>query len=440
MASPQDPPLVFDDLAIDFAGRRLTRAGQAVALEPKAFDVLALLAGAPGTAFTRDQILDAVWGHRHVTPGVLNRVMTMLRHALGEEANAPRYLHTLHGVGYRFDLPEAHSAATSESALPSPVALDVPAAAAAARPSSRWPVRTWLAALLVLVALAGAWWWGRDDTAARAPQAAAAAPAPTLIVMPLKPIGETGSAPEIAAGLSEELISELARIAGLRVIARESTTLAAAEGKSMAGQVAQLGITHALEGSLRQSGEALRVNIRLTDVASGRTVWSQDYDREAADVLALQREIAQAVATALTLKLKLALAAAPRGGDAEFLRRYFAAHAGADLIPRRGRQEVERLETEFRELVYQRPDDARTHAGLASVLEARAFQHPELAAGLRQEAAREAAIAISLDPRSAEARRVQAAAACRAEDWERCVGLSESAIASAPSDSPMRVH
>ena len=82
MAAPPDP-LVFDDFAIDLAGRRLTRGGQVLALEPKAFDVLALLVGAPGTAFTRDQILDAVWGHRHVTPGVLNRVMTLLRHALG---------------------------------------------------------------------------------------------------------------------------------------------------------------------------------------------------------------------------------------------------------------------------------------------------------------------------------------------------------------------
>ena len=57
-------------------------------LEPKAFAVLALLAGTPGRVFTRDEILDAIWGHRNVTPGVLNRVMTLLRHALGEDAQA----------------------------------------------------------------------------------------------------------------------------------------------------------------------------------------------------------------------------------------------------------------------------------------------------------------------------------------------------------------
>jgi DNA-binding winged helix-turn-helix (wHTH) protein len=90
MPSPPPSALAFDDVVLDVTGRRLLRAGQPVALEPKAFDVLALLASSPGQAFTRDQILDAVWGHRHVTPGVLNRIMTLLRHALGEEAQAPR--------------------------------------------------------------------------------------------------------------------------------------------------------------------------------------------------------------------------------------------------------------------------------------------------------------------------------------------------------------
>src|SRR5687767_2865222 len=116
MTLPSQQILSFDEMTIDFVGRRLCRNGQPLALERKAFEVLALLAGSPGTAFTRDQILDAVWGHRHVTPGVLNRVMTLLRHALGEEANAPRYLHTLHGVGYRFDLPPGSTVRVRDAA------------------------------------------------------------------------------------------------------------------------------------------------------------------------------------------------------------------------------------------------------------------------------------------------------------------------------------
>ncbi|HSS86135.1 MAG TPA: winged helix-turn-helix domain-containing protein, partial [Reyranella sp.] len=78
--------LAFDDIVIDLAGRRLSRAGQEQALEPKAFAVLALLLGAPGRVFSRDEILDAIWGHRHVTQSVLNRIMSLLRQALGEDA------------------------------------------------------------------------------------------------------------------------------------------------------------------------------------------------------------------------------------------------------------------------------------------------------------------------------------------------------------------
>ncbi|WP_171033445.1 winged helix-turn-helix domain-containing protein [Thermomonas fusca] len=138
MDLPAPDNLVFDDVVIDFAGRRLLRAGMAQALEPKAFAVLALLGSAPGHVFTRDEILDVVWGHRHVTPGVLNRVMTMLRKALGEDAQSPRYLHTVHGVGYRFDLPAAAGPPLAAVVAPEPVSVSVPASLPA--PASPAPV------------------------------------------------------------------------------------------------------------------------------------------------------------------------------------------------------------------------------------------------------------------------------------------------------------
>ncbi|MFS8138628.1 MAG: winged helix-turn-helix domain-containing protein, partial [Thermomonas sp.] len=153
------PPIAFDDVVLDLAGRRLRRGGVEQALEPKAFAVLALLAGSAGQGFTRDEILDAVWGHRHVTPGVLNRVMTLLRHALGEQANAPRYLHTVHGIGYRFDMPEPVPAVTAP-ATPAPepeeqsvdVQRPMRRAGDGRRALARWT--TWLLPVLALLALA----------------------------------------------------------------------------------------------------------------------------------------------------------------------------------------------------------------------------------------------------------------------------------------------
>lgn len=468
MSAPAPPSLVFDEVTIDFAGRRLLRAGVPQPLEPKAFAVLALLAGTPGQAFSRDQILDAVWGHRHVTPGVLNRVMTLLRHALGEAAHTARYLHTLHGVGYRFDLPATDAAAVAPAVadlasdglateapnatrtqtharrrpddrrtVPDPAAKAPSQTSTAAPPAraifgSQWP-RLLIAALVAGVLAAAGWWtWRTVESRPHTRAAAVATASPTLIVMPLKAIGSGGDR-DIAAGLSDELISTLARIQGLRVIARESTGLAAAQATDIAALVPQLGISHALEGSLRQSGEHLRIHLRLTEARSGRTLWAQDYDRNVVDVLALEREIAGAVAAALMLRLGLPSTRASKGGDAEFLRRYHAARAR--LRANRSTEGLEQSEAEFRALVKLRPEDARARAGLASVLDARAFTRPSLAQGLRAEALEEADLAARLDPTLPEPYAVRGGLACRQNQWERCLDLYRKAITLGPSDS-----
>src|SRR5690606_27134145 len=92
----------FGDVEVDTAAHRVVRAGQELALEPKAYAVLLVLLERSGFAIPRDELLDLVWGHRHVTPGVLNRVVARLRKALGDDAEHPRYIQTLHAVGYRF--------------------------------------------------------------------------------------------------------------------------------------------------------------------------------------------------------------------------------------------------------------------------------------------------------------------------------------------------
>src|SRR5215472_2176290 len=105
--------IAFGTVEIDTLGHRLYVDGEEVGLERKAFSVLVLLAREPGRVLSRDEILDGVWGHHHVTPGSLSRVVALLRHALGESAEECRYLHTVHGVGFRLDA-EVRSAASRE--------------------------------------------------------------------------------------------------------------------------------------------------------------------------------------------------------------------------------------------------------------------------------------------------------------------------------------
>ncbi|HTP99333.1 MAG TPA: winged helix-turn-helix domain-containing protein [Casimicrobiaceae bacterium] len=90
------------DLLVDPANRRLTRGGIEIPLETKAFAVLLVLLARANELVTRDELLDSVWGHRHLTPATLNRVMALLRRALDDEAEDPRLISTVHGAGYRF--------------------------------------------------------------------------------------------------------------------------------------------------------------------------------------------------------------------------------------------------------------------------------------------------------------------------------------------------
>ncbi len=101
---------------LDVANRTFTRGGKPFALEPKVFATLSQLLNRPGELLTRDQLLDAVWGHRYVTPSTLNRVIVLARRALGDDPEAPRFIQTVHGAGYRYIGPiESAGAAAAEA-------------------------------------------------------------------------------------------------------------------------------------------------------------------------------------------------------------------------------------------------------------------------------------------------------------------------------------
>jgi predicted ATPase/DNA-binding winged helix-turn-helix (wHTH) protein len=90
------------DCQLDSANRRFTRGGKEYPLEPKVFAVLVQLLMRPGELLTREQLLDAVWGHQYVTPSTLNRVISLARRALSDDADGPKLIQTVHGAGYRY--------------------------------------------------------------------------------------------------------------------------------------------------------------------------------------------------------------------------------------------------------------------------------------------------------------------------------------------------
>ncbi len=440
--------ILFDAVEIDIAGRRLFVDGVQTPLEPKAFAVLSLLASHPGRAFGRDEILDAVWGHRHITPGVLNRVITLIRQALGESANAHQYLHTLHGIGYRFDATIKSPVGADDVSPPSVPAsvvstvtesVAIPAADVGTTDnlandiSSSRRVRAsrlfgFLAALLLTVATIAYFFLHHSVPVT-------ANVAPVLVVLPLHPVGNTPGDTVLAEGLSEELITRLAHIEGLQLISRTSAARAQEDKFDLNQLSERLHVTHALEGSLRQSGDQLRIDLRLIEIPGGRTVWAQDFDRNFADVFSIQREIAQAVAQAMTLKLGLANAVTDAGADPQWFRDYLelrrklwepkniAAHP--DLVEK------------LRALVARAPGYARAHGLLARAL-VQDLRETSVSEADRVDAAREAARALQLDPDQLDAHVALASLAWRATDWPRCMEEYRRILNLDPTDSIVR--
>ncbi len=96
-------PIARFDLTVDAARRRVLRAGEEVLLTPLEFEILLTLARAPGVVFSRDQLMDRVWGYRDFAGGrVVDSHVARIRRKLGDEAAEPRYVRTVHGVGYAF--------------------------------------------------------------------------------------------------------------------------------------------------------------------------------------------------------------------------------------------------------------------------------------------------------------------------------------------------
>ncbi|MGE3275047.1 MAG: winged helix-turn-helix domain-containing protein [Vicinamibacterales bacterium] len=160
---------VFDDFRLDLAAYRLERAGMPVALEPKALDVLALLASRPGRLVTKQEIFAAVWPDTAVTDHALTRVIAQIRRALGDDARESRFVETVPTRGYRWLPP---TTVVTAAAVP-PVAAAPSDAQASATPAAaplrdrRLPVA---AAVVLLAAVATAWWVLTDERPGRTAQ------------------------------------------------------------------------------------------------------------------------------------------------------------------------------------------------------------------------------------------------------------------------------
>jgi len=266
---------------LDLQDERLWRAGEPVRLGGKALALLRALMARPQTLVTKDELFERVWPGVTVSESVLTTAVKELRQALGDNARRPSVIETVHGRGYRFLLP-----VTTEDAA-GPTATAPPAA----RRRPTLPVIVAIAAALVLAVAIG--WFLLDRP--RAPLAFAHPK--SVAVMPFKDLSAGRTEQWFADGLTEEVLSTLARTPDLRVAAHGVVKDDADGDLREAARAA--GVAHVLTGSVRRAGGRLRVTADLVRASDGVHVWSQSYDRSAGDIITIQEDIGLRIAQAL---------------------------------------------------------------------------------------------------------------------------------------------
>jgi len=263
------------------------------------------------------------------------------------------------------------SGAPSGSALPS---AGRTAADAAARAGSRSALRAliWAVALIVVVAIVmyyATQWTASHGTAqpsAGALAAPAAAEGKSVAVLPFTDLSEKHDQEYFSDGLAEELIDTLTRVPNLRVPARTSSFSFKGKPATVSEIGRALGVTHILEGSVRKSGERLRITAQLVRADNGFHLWSRTYDRDARDIFAVQDDIARAVSEQLQSTLMGTQAAAPQQSTSpEAYTLYLQAR---HLVTNDTRQDLVQAETLYRQTLQLDPNYAPAWVGLALCL------------------------------------------------------------------------
>lgn len=284
-AAPDRQIYRFGPFRLEVEERLLYRDGTLVPLAGKSFDLLLALLRAPGRLQSREQLIAALWPKTIVEEANLTWNVNTLRKALGDDPQNPRYIETVRGHGYRFIEP-----------------VDPPAepAAPAGRPALRWLwTGTAVAALVAAAIVAWLWWPMTSQPVAQA----AHVPPQSIAVLPFENLSADRNNAYFTAGIQDEILTRLASIGALKVIARTSTRQYASHPADLKTIARQLGVATILEGSVQKVGNLVHVNVQLIDAQTYAHIWAHSYNRKLIDIFGVEAEVAEKIADALNAKL-----------------------------------------------------------------------------------------------------------------------------------------
>lgn len=288
------------DCVIAPATRRLSRNGADVDVEAKAFDLIVLLVGNHERALGKQEIVEALWGHRPITDAALSQLIYKARRACGDDGEQQRVIRTIYGRGLQWIAPVQVVAIEPAASTPPQDAAPAPPPVPPVVPPARRR-RAWIpiASLASAVAIAAAVWW---IVASRAPEQPVRTP-PSIAVLPFENLSTDQANAFFAAGIQDEILTELAKIKGLKVIARTSTRQYASRPDDLQSIARRLGVATLLEGSVQRAGDEVHINVQLIDAASRAHIWAHSYNRKLDNIFEVEGTVATQIAQALDARL-----------------------------------------------------------------------------------------------------------------------------------------
>ena len=262
----------------------LRKHGVRLKLEGQPVAVLAMLLEHPGDLITREELQKRLWSAGTFVDfeHSLNAAVRRLRAALNDSADTPRYIETQARRGYRFIAPVGMASAAA------PV---VPGKTPSGTPPRRFP--RWPVVALMALGLA-AWGWRELLHLGSGPAPGGAIR--SIAVLPLVNLSGDPSQEYFADGMTEALITDLAQVGSLRVISRTSVMRYKQTHKPLPEIARDLGVDGIVEGSVARSGNRVRISSQLIRASSDQHLWARSYEREVRDILALEGEVAHAIA------------------------------------------------------------------------------------------------------------------------------------------------
>ena len=409
--------LRFSVFEVDLRTGELHKQGLKVKLHGQPFQVLALLLERPGELVTREEIREKLWpGDTFIDfEHSVNSSIKRLREALGDDPAAPRFIETLPRHGYRF-IAQVDGGAMQEFSLPI-------TGSGAIQESP--PRRNWVVALAgsLLVAVVAALFAlniaGLRDRVLRSGRAVREPPLQiqSIAVLPFENLSHDPEQEYFADGMTEELITNLGKFSALRVISRTSVMQYKRTQKPLPQIARELNVDAIVEGTVQRSENRMRITANLLHAPSDRHLWAERYERDLRDVLALQGEVARAIASEIEIKVTPNEQLRIGGSRPVNPEAYDAYLRGRYQWNMRTEESLEKATEYFQKAIEKDPRYAPAYAGLAdcyAIFGDNGFRRPrEVFPQARTAAMR----ALEIDPTLAEAH-TSLASVMKAYEWD----------------------